>query len=125
MKRSVAVWKIRKAPKSASSAPGTKAVTLFLSGDPGTPKTLPNAREPSARLKDVGATSTSASSMPLSSTRACGGVARRAAAARKGLRGAVATKPWTDEAVAARHTRRNPCEGIVWKVVWPLHSECS
>ena len=61
-----------------------------MSGEPGTPNTLPKAREPNARLNDAGATSRSA----------CGGGAR--AAARGGLRGA-ATKRWANGA-AARHS---------------------
>ena len=57
VKRSVVVWKAMNSPKTARSAPGTNAVILFFSGEPGSPKMEPSAMEPSARLYDGSTTS--------------------------------------------------------------------
>ena len=49
-----------KSPKSRNSGPAVNAVTLFLSGEPGTPNAAPSATLPSAKLYEGSTTSNAA-----------------------------------------------------------------
>ena len=60
VKRKVVVWKARKRPKRARGTPAANAATFDFTGDPGTPKMLPRAKDPTARLKDGSMTSRAA-----------------------------------------------------------------